>query len=277
MSEKQSCLDKFLVVLPLVHRAFDGEIGIALTDTEKFLMYHPAKNLDFATKLNTPPFREGSAVDILMRKKLPYLKQNMDKKLHGFPYRVMVVAISNDQEETIGSIVISQSLDHQATLKEMAADLLNNLSTLASTSEEVTAQAEDITGFTRILAEQAKESQKQVVETNHVLGFIKDIANQTNLLGLNAAIEAARVGEQGRGFGVVAEEIRKLATNSTESIAKINTILSGIQSGSTSTYNEISHVEEGISQVSEAIAHMAGAMQELRAMAHLLDEQAEKI
>lgn len=277
MSDNQGVLGKFAAVLPLVHRAFDGEIGIALTDTEKFLMYHPAKDLVFPTKLNTPPFRNGSAVDILMRKKLPCMKMNMDSQLHGFPYRVMVVAIHNDNEETIGAIVISQSLDHQATLKNMAGNLLNNISTLASTSEEITAQSEEIAGITRILAEAAEKSQNQVLETNNVLAFIKDIANQTNLLGLNAAIEAARVGEQGRGFGVVAEEIRKLATNSTESIAKINAILSGIQSGSTSTYNQINQVGEGISQVAEAIAHMASAMQELRAMAHLLDERAEKI
>ena len=108
------------------------------------------------------------------------------------------------------------------------------------------------------------------------MGFIREIAGQTNLLGLNAAIEAARVGEQGRGFGVVAEEIRKLATNSTQSIAKINEIIAAIQSGSTATATQIAQVEEGISQVAAATSHMAGAMQELRAMAHLLDEKAEQ-
>lgn len=274
-SDNQAILDKVAAVLPLVHRAFDGEIGIALADNEKFLLYHPAKDLDFRTKLNTPPFKEGSAVDILIRKKLPYLKMNMDNQLHGFPYKVMAVAIYNENKEIIGAIIISQSLDHQANLKNMAGNLLNSISTLASTAEEITAQSEEMAGITRTLAETAKDSQKQIFETNRVLGFIKEIANQTNLLGLNAAIEAARVGEQGRGFGVVAEEIRKLAANSTESISKINAIISGIQSDSAVNYNQIEQVEVGISQVTEAIANMAAATQELRAMAHLLDEKAE--
>ncbi len=273
-AEDQATLEKMASVLPIFYRAFDGGIGVALTDAEKFLVYYPAKDLDFRTQINAP-FKEGSAVYILMQEKLPYLKRRMDKQLHGFPYDVMVAAIYNDDNETIGSIIISQSLDHQSTLKDMAGNLLNSISTLASTAEEITAQSQEIAGITRALTQAAKESQNQVLETNRVLGFIREIAGQTNLLGLNAAIEAARVGEQGRGFGVVAEEIRKLAANSAESIAKISAIISGIQNSSTTTSCQIGQVEEGISQVAEAITHLAGATQELRAMAHLLDEKAD--
>lgn len=272
-SENESILEKIAATLSLVHKAFDGEIGVALADTEKILLYYPAKNLDFKTPINFP-FREGSAVYELIHKKLPYLKKTMDKQLHGFPYKVMVTAINNNIHETIGAIIVSQSLEHQSSLKDMASNILDNISTLASTTEEITAQSEEIAGIARTLAGVAKESQSQVLETNRVLGFIKEIAGQTNLLGLNAAIEAARVGEQGRGFGVVAEEIRKLADNSADSIARISAILSGIQASSTATYNQITQVDEGISQVAEAITQMAGATQELRAMAHLLDEKA---
>lgn len=273
-SKNEDILEKVAAVLPLVHRAFDGEIGVALADTEKMLMYYPAKDLDFKTPANFR-FRKGSALYELIYDKLPYLKRRMDKQLHGVPYNVMVTAIYNDLNETIGAIVISQSLGRQSSLKDMAGNLLNNISTLASTAEEITAQSEEITGIAHTLARVAQESQNKVLETNHVLGFIKEIANQTNLLGLNAAIEAARVGDQGRGFGVVADEIRKLASNSAESISKISNVINEIQTSSTSTNNQIKQVNEGIYQITEAITNIAGATQELRAMAHTLDEKAD--
>lgn len=273
--ENHAILEKVAFLLPIVHRAFDGDVGIALSDTEKFLAYYPAKDLDFQIQVNQP-LKEGSGAYRLIHENISSLTTRIDKKVRGFPYKVMVGAVYNDDNVIVGSVVLSQSLGRQDTLKDMAGNLLNSISTLASTAEEITAQSEEITVITRTLAEVAKASQTQVLETNRVLGFIKEIAGQTNLLGLNAAIEAARVGDQGRGFGVVAEEIRKLAVNSTESIAKIGATIDGIQSGSAATYTQIKQVEEGIFQMASAITHMAGAMQELRAMAHLLDEKADE-
>ncbi len=87
-----------------------------------------------------------------------------------------------------------------------------------------------------------KQTKEKVEDTKNILEIIQNIANQTNLLALNASIEAARVGEYGRGFSVVAEEVRKLADKTTQSAEEIKQLIESlitIVDGSTAVLNDI--------------------------------------
>lgn len=272
--ENQAILDKLLFSLPVLQTVMDYEIGVCLTDGEKILLYKPAKNLDLKVPIGSK-IDAGSGVYKIIHERKGRISVRVDKAVRGIPYIATAGAVYNQQHEIIGVISLTQTVEMQENMKNMAGNLLNNISLLASTSEEIMAQTQEMAGITAKLAKTAAESQQRVSDSGRILGFIKEIAGQTNLLGLNAAIEAARVGEQGRGFGVVAEEIRKLAASSTESITQIGTIITGIQADSANNSNQAFQVEQGISQITEATSHMANVMEELRTMAEELSKIAD--
>ena len=113
-------------------------------------------------------------------------------------------------------------------MQEMADNVMRSVEDGNRIMEVLNEKSDTTAEITKELSEEIAEVAKRSKEIQGIIGVINGIAEQTNLLSLNASIEAARAGEAGRGFSVVAEEIRKLAEQSKESANQIKTIVEGI-------------------------------------------------
>lgn len=273
MATAEEIFEKLTYSLPLIQRALHEDIGVSLATKENFLLYKPGKNFDLKVPPNAP-VKPGSGIYRAMQER-KRVAMRFDKTLYGTPYTSVAAPIMDEKGEVIGAIAITQPVEMQENIKVMSGNLFDNISAMAATCEEVSAQTEELAAASRVLTDVARESQARANQTDQVLGLIRNIASQTNLLGLNAAIEAARVGEQGRGFGVVAEEIRKLAGTSAQSINEVGAIIAAIRKDSEATYGQMNDMQNAIGQISAAVNQIAESIQQITQNASQLDRIAE--
>ncbi|MCR5217408.1 methyl-accepting chemotaxis protein [Treponema sp.] len=199
---------------------------------------------------------------------------NIDQKIKSQSDKVQVIAesITSVEKEIDG---LKEKLNHQASAisqsAEAADEISKNIKSVNGVVDQITSDYERLEGE----AEDGKKNQHTVTEhvaqisqqsknLNEANAAIARIASQTNLLAMNAAIEAAHAGEAGKGFGVVADEIRSLAETSSKQSKQIKTLLDGV----TESINQIVASSDisavSFENVTNRIAQMSGLMKQVQ-------------
>ena len=213
--------------------------------------------------------------------------------------------MNSSAEQLHGAVrTLSENACEMSANSQQLSSSIQQVSASASTADELATQAVgevntvkqvtlEVIEFARSIEERVRNSLSEVERLNtmsqeidRALVAIRQIAEQTNLLALNAAIEAARAGEAGRGFAVVADEVRKLAGQSEESTGEISNILNRVNSGIQSVQQTISGAAQEAMQSTEAAGRAEGALNTIEqitgeiahainAIAHSVDEQSK--
>lgn len=271
----QEILAGFAAVAPFLNDIVPGDMGISVIKDAKYIAYVPAQSLNLGNKVGDPV--KGTVSKKCLETGQPVSETiSRERSTYGIPYAALALPIK-DGNKVIGCVTTTITIDKQEKLTSVADHV-------AASSQELTAGMDDLQGKLQMVAKASGDLDKLSMElagtskkTDDIVNFIRNVANQTNLLGLNAAIEAARVGEMGRGFGVVAEEVRKLATASADSVHQITQALQQIRNSIDLVARKSSEIDSTINAQVPAIKEMAQASQDLADMAAELNQVAASL
>jgi methyl-accepting chemotaxis protein len=237
---------------------------------------------------------------------------NMVKSLRELIGKIKYAAenmASGSEQLSASAEEISRGMDGQASrssqiatateeMSQTVIDVARNASDIAQISTQAFDQAKNGEAVVKRSVDEVQAISSTVAESSLVMqrlgdsskqigdivGVINDIADQTNLLALNAAIEAARAGEQGRGFAVVADEVRKLAERTTQATSQINSMISSIQSevehAGVSMNNATARVESGVAfsrKAGDSLGDIVGSVNNLQSMVQQIASATEEM
>lgn len=274
-SPSRDLLSCALEVAPFIKGVLGEEVGLYVSNLERCL-YCNHGSIRLPLKAGDA-FGEGSATAQALKKRQRVVMR-VGKEVYGIPYIGMAFPVTDPGTgKLIGAIAITSPIHRQESLIAAAEKMEGQVSTIATAITNLSATTEELAATTENLNNAAQALKGEVRKTDGVVNLIRDIAEETHMLGLNAAIEAARVGDAGRGFNVVAGEIRNLSQNTQRSAKEVMQALQEMQRSILDLTHAIEQISAATQQQAATTQEISAAINELNNLAVVLRKQANEL
>lgn len=266
-------LDDIVKLAPILKAAFPYDVSMAVCDLEKFIAYFPGDFIDLGIRAGQIIHPDEPLYHAL--KNDEFSTANVPKEYYGYEFVGTVLPVHGHDESVSGAVCIQ--VRRQTELREIADQLSLSLNQANARIMHVADGSGQLADFSQKLLLQSQATAESVKKSDEVLAVLRRVADQTNLLGINAAIEAAHAGERGRGFDVVAKEIRKFARETEQSAQRIRETLEQIQTAMQQIGQSIGQIAS-VGQEQAASTHeISSSIEQIRRMSEQLSQYAQKL
>lgn len=265
---------------PMLTEMFPEGCFVYMTGRHRISHRQASDKFDMKDIQLETPIKEGTVHHEALTSKRP-VSRELGAEQYGVPVLVMSYPIYEEnkegRKELTGTFTIAIPKTNAAKVRDLSDRLTQTLTEIAGAIGQVSNAAGEIASAYQRVDGGIGSIHELSGRINSVVDFIKEIADQTKMLGLNAAIEAARAGDLGRGFGVVAEEIRKLSDDSRQTVSKIREFTKSIEENILKVKELSTSCIKASEEQAAATQEVNASIEEITAMAQELDMLAHKI
>ncbi|WP_390586939.1 methyl-accepting chemotaxis protein [Paenibacillus illinoisensis] len=249
--------------MPFVRQMFRDDVSISINDHEKVLYFAEANGLEIGVKVGDELHEDYKDFKMLTNRDSRTVAR-MPGDLQGRPFDAILIPIK-ENDQVVGILGVNYALDNHIILEKLISENEATINALLGGIQQIAAHSEELSATSEEILRNSKQAAENSVSVTKVTNVIREVSEQTNLLGLNAMIEAARVGDLGSGFGVVASEVRKLSDHTKQAASDIETSLGSVQ-------DSMKHMELEIGQITTATVDQAQLVSEFMQSIEQLSE-----
>jgi len=264
---QRSLMDSIKSIKEVVHSMADGDltakVKLATKDEMRFIADDLNMMIEKTNALVSQVISSSNQVVVSSNQSGELSDETLNDVYKENQELELVATAMNQMSTTVHEVANHAASTAEAT-RSADTEANNGRAVVNQTIREINELSSDMQNASSVIQQLDKDSDS----IGSVLDVIRGIAEQTNLLALNAAIEAARAGEQGRGFAVVADEVRTLASRTQDSTHEIQTMIAKLQQGSR---NAVKLMDEGSKQTEVTVAKAAEAGAALEAINSAVD------
>lgn len=221
-------VEAILKSIPYFKTMMREEVTITVFDRTHVLGYFESEGIRLGFNVGDP-MAPGFENFASLKNGQEAALMHLPADLFGVPLDMINIPIFDDNNEVVAAFAVCYNVTMQNELDKVITNNRESTENLVEMVQQVAAHSQELQATSEQILKNTQQAVQNSAKINKVAEFIKEISEQTNLLGLNAAIEAARVGEAGAGFGIVAQEVRKLSVESKKATVDIEGALRDVQ------------------------------------------------